>query len=223
MDHNDEGTEFRYFIAWKPVPNVTRWALLVGECVHNLRSALDHAVYECSGPDAPDGCQFPVFRDDSYLSLPERAKRGYLYKVRGIKDDRVRAIIQTAQPWNRKERPELHPLWVLHRLDIQDKHRLLTPVASVPRNLRMNVRAEFFDDANHAVHASGPEWIPFERKAEVLTVRTSQPARKVYVNLDGQYGIGLAVEGLDLGLQSTLNKLSQYTRRLLEEIRDALV
>ena len=46
----------------KPVP--LEWGVLVGDCIHNLRCALDHAVYQvASGTnDQLRWCQFPILR-----------------------------------------------------------------------------------------------------------------------------------------------------------------
>ena len=55
------GTDYSFYVDFDPLPDVVRWALLIGDCVHNLRSALDNMIYECSGPMPPSGCELPIF------------------------------------------------------------------------------------------------------------------------------------------------------------------
>lgn len=216
-------TVFRSYIEFDPIPDIRGWALLVGDTVHNLRSALDHVIYECSGPNPPVGVEWPAIRDMSYMVLPESDRRSYGYKIRGIRHDVVRTIIYRAQPWRRKDAPHLHPLWVLQQLDIQDKHRLLTPVAGVPRDLALKVKVNFFDVGDHSVQAHGPEWVPFDRKTEFLTLETDVPPDTVDMDFSFQFILSLLVSGTVLPLQSTLNKLKDYARGLVEQVRDALI
>ena len=218
---NPDRTEFKIFAGLSTVPDVVRWALLIGDCVHNLRSALDHAVYECSGPTPPFNCEFPIFLDRTALDRPERDKGSYLFKIRGITNENVRSIIEAAQPFSRGDGPE-HPLWVLHQLDIQDKHRLLTPVASVPLNAETEGTVSWPDEGEHQVEMSAPIWIPFSDRMEVLTVRTIQPAEKVQVGATFTYSINLLVEDTPRSVQKTLLGLSTYTQGVVEAIRDAV-
>lgn len=223
-DKNPERTEYRFHVDFDPMPDVIRWALLIGDCVHNLRSALDHAVYASSGPTPPGGCEFPVFLHRRYFDLPENDRRGHLYKIRGVKNDVVRALIERTQPWKNEERPEDHPLWVIHQLDIQDKHRLLTPVASVPRAMDVDVHIEYFQAGTHPPSAlSAPEWVPFEDHAEVLTLETGEPAKRVEMKGAFQFGISIPINDKGWPVIRTLREACRYTRGMVEQIGDALV
>lgn len=223
-DKKSDGTEYSFYVDFDPLPDLVRWALLIGDCVHNLRAALDHMVFECSGPAPPGGCEFPVFLSKRYFDLPENDRRGHLYKVRGVKHDVVRALIERAQPWKDLERPERHPLWVLHQLDIQDKHRLLTPVAVVPRDTNLGIHIDYFDAGDHPlVEVSGPEWVPFKNHAEVVTLHVGEPVKRVKMDLTFTFGVGLLVGESSHPALTTLRKASKYTRGLIEEVRDALI
>ncbi|HZT66044.1 MAG TPA: hypothetical protein VFA11_09680 [Acidimicrobiales bacterium] len=114
-----------------------RWAAIFGDCVHNLRSALDHMIWDLSGGtgNAPPRSEFPIFDDQTkYL---ERGKNGKpvhgsgLAKIEGVKDLDARRVIRNLQPFKASE-PHRHPLWVLHELDRVDKHRALHPVLGWP-------------------------------------------------------------------------------------------
>ncbi len=217
---NSDRTAFTILDHLSTVPDVVRWALLIGDCVHNLRSALDNAVYECSGPAPPVNCEFPIFLDRSALERPENDRRSYRYKIRGITNEDVRSVIEEAQPFTRGDGPD-HPLWVLHQLDIQDKHRLPTPVASVPLSGETKVTVSWSDEEERPVELSAPKWIPFSHRMEVLTVRTIRPAEKVQIAATFKYSIDLLVEDTPRSVQRTLIGISTYTQGLVEAIRDA--
>jgi hypothetical protein len=93
---------------------------ILGDLVHNLRSSLDHAVYELTlrHYGAPvKGSEFPVFDDRG--NFRQYAPR----KIRGLREN-TRSIIEKLQPYNlRKEGTTESVLWWLHQLSIIDKHR----------------------------------------------------------------------------------------------------
>ena len=107
-------------------PPKHRLAALVGDCVHNLRSALDHLVWRLSedfggSNDADTMTQFPIFRTEVG------------YDTRGINQivrvgPGAAAIIRLLQPFH-FDPPILHPLWMIRELDNGDKHRELAVTA----------------------------------------------------------------------------------------------
>lgn len=222
-DNNAERTEFWWYAKWDPPPDRVRWALLLGDGIHNLRSALDHAVYACSGPKPPVRCEFPIFLDKARYFLPVTDENGGLYKIRGIQNDVVRALIEGAQPWQNPERPKYHWFWIVHELDIQDKHRLITPVVMVPREMRGGMQAEFMDGGAGRVHVVIEKRVPLEDHALVMTVHAPKPAKWMEVKASFDLGIGVEVADGSLGITSILRETCKATRGLIEEIRDALV
>lgn len=116
------------------------WSVQIGEIIHNLRSALDHMVYEIAATHAkgnvPAGTEFPIFVDEARFRSTKRG--GGLYKIRGLPRN-AQASIEEIQPFQRKQAPRLHLLWVLQELSNWDKHRLLhiTNVATGARNLSL--------------------------------------------------------------------------------------
>lgn len=100
---------------------VTRWALMIGDCVHNARSALDYIAWRLAGADLRDrNTQWPIF-----ISPEGFRKRGAkrLFKMR----PGARAEIARLQPYNRTN-SQLDPFWILQELDARDKHKLLTTI-----------------------------------------------------------------------------------------------
>ncbi|MGZ4363405.1 MAG: hypothetical protein ACXVFF_14335 [Gaiellaceae bacterium] len=101
------------------------WPLLAGEAVHNLRGALDHAVYALTPPKYRGGCQFPIFSDPCEFQVKGRPM------IRGIPTP-IATLIEAAQPYKRlPPRPALDPLAVLNSFSNRDKHRELSTVVSL--------------------------------------------------------------------------------------------
>ena len=108
------------------------WSVVAGEAVHNLRSALDHAVYALSAPQPDgkplDGTEFPIFVDKPKFESVKRG--GGLYKARGLSVEAL-AVVESVQPFHHGKDPTSHPLWVLQELSNVDKHRLLYATGTV--------------------------------------------------------------------------------------------
>ncbi len=98
------------------------WAVQLGEIVHNLRSSLDHLVYEASATaddgTALHGTAYPVYMNEA------RYNQEAAYRIRGL-NDTTKAFVRSLQPFTNDD-PEIVPyLWLLHELSNTDKHRLL--------------------------------------------------------------------------------------------------
>jgi hypothetical protein len=100
-----------------------RLGVVVGDCVHNLRSALDHMIYEAAnGESLPEGTArrlcFPIALDAPAFAA---IRAGALYGVpRPVQD-----VVEAHQPYNQYTTPDVSPLWSLNRLWNVDKHRLV--------------------------------------------------------------------------------------------------
>ena len=106
------------------------WGLLVGDAVHNLRSALDHMTNDLVAMNnrKAGGARFPVFADEE----------GWTKNIKHIKgvSDAHRDQLRALQPYNGGNRR----LRDLHLLDIEDKHALLIPAITVVAVRRMSAR-----------------------------------------------------------------------------------
>jgi hypothetical protein len=99
-----------------------KWAIVLGDILHNLNSALDHLVCSLARlSDSEDDCtatEFPVFTGRAgFEGKKERALRGVPEEAQGI--------IEELQPFNSGEDPTMHVLEVLRRFYNIDKHRRL--------------------------------------------------------------------------------------------------
>jgi hypothetical protein len=105
------------------------WGVRIGEIVHNLRSALDHVVWELVilstrlPPPKGSKSQFPIF--ETAAGFGDRGVKQFL---RNVRQDAV-ALIKSEQPFSMAEggtgEGEKSPLWHLKVLSDIDKHRTL--------------------------------------------------------------------------------------------------
>ncbi len=110
-----------------------QWQPILGDCLHNYRSALDHLVWEVCRIHSTrnEHRQFPInVSRDQFLSR----YRNHIGVVPPT--GRVATAFEALQPYKRANRPAegpaRHPLWLLHRLDILDKHRQMLEAATNP-------------------------------------------------------------------------------------------
>src|SRR5208283_270059 len=107
-----------------------RYAVLTGEIIHHLRSAFDHVAWQLSSTDfqtnSPRQIQFPVSRTlPKPCGLTRNKISGYCGQIQGISSPSALARIDTLQPYRNGGNAERHPLWLIHDMDLWDKHREL--------------------------------------------------------------------------------------------------
>jgi hypothetical protein len=99
--------------------------LAAGDVIHNLRSSLDHLAYQlvyANGATHSKQTAFPIW--DSAAEYKAQGAR----RVKGMAQDAIDAI-DAIEPYQGGKGAGL---WVLHYLDIADKHHaLLTPLINV--------------------------------------------------------------------------------------------
>lgn len=115
---DDQAGEWVFEYTEVPEPS-DELSLIFGDFVHNLRSALDHLAFqlvkypriEPLGDKAPDDkIQLPIYCKESWYDDA---------RIKGA-DAGARARVKSFQPFRDKS----DPLWLIHSLDIWDKHRL---------------------------------------------------------------------------------------------------
>jgi hypothetical protein len=160
-------------------PPLAKWASLIGEGLHALRSALDHTAYELVRVNRPKAefSEFPVFKDRGAWDC-DHAK-----KLPGV-SPKVLTQVKWLQPYRRRE--EEDPLWAIHRLDILDKHR------------RLNVVTAALEGSSYAIEGGNVEvldWCigPFEDGAVLGRFRIiSEPDAGVRMTTNFDFGVALA-------------------------------
>ena len=101
------------------------YAVAVGEVAYNLRSGLDHLVWQLvlANRGKPDTqTEFPIFRNESDY------QRAAGRKLRGLTDDQLQ-MVEESQPFRDETGIGQH-LWMLHAICNIDKHRHLNVVST---------------------------------------------------------------------------------------------
>ena len=109
---------------------LAEWALLIGDCFHNARTALDHLFWHLVIKQNPGGlpgnastAQFPII--GQWATFNGR---------KNLKDwlgEGAYTVIERLQPYNNPKGKDFSSLMFLHDFDILDKHRLLLPSVTI--------------------------------------------------------------------------------------------
>ena len=122
-------SKIEYRVVELPVVDPMAGAI-VGDIVHNLRSALDHVAWQLvllDGGQPNDETSFPLLEA---LTTRNGKPRRLTIKP-GTRDVRIMAAVEALQPFseaNYGHDPATDALGIIRRLDNIDKHRLLLPV-----------------------------------------------------------------------------------------------
>ena len=148
------------------------WTLIVGDIIHNLRSALDHIVCQLAilnGNDLSccDATFFPVC-----ICKPDfkRADK----KLEHLVSAEALAVIEQLQPYQaaeRGKRPIADVLWTVHKLNIIDKHRT---VLVVGKKFRATDVTYTLDDAAPVSVEVEASWRPLEDGTEIASIDLSK-------------------------------------------------
>lgn len=127
-----------------------RLSILIGDCVFNLRSALDHLAFALARAYTPSmsdkqlaGSEFPIFGPEEMTADTEKRKIGCV-------DPAACAAIKGLQPYNGKDAYLAHPLWQIHQLNRIDKHRTLTICRADPQDRRLCIPHGFSNSRRDA-------------------------------------------------------------------------
>jgi hypothetical protein len=111
-----------------PPPPRLRLAIIAGDVLYGLRSALEHLAWALilqnggEPSDSNPATQFPIF-----LTAP--ANPPLTIRARsGGPGTAAETVLEMLQPYNGGNDPSLHPLWLLRTLSNIDKHRTLNVV-----------------------------------------------------------------------------------------------
>jgi hypothetical protein len=182
-------------------------SLPVGDAIQNMRSALDHLIYELATPSGRRSrrLQFPIFTDEcefKVLSPP---------LIQSITGDE-RTLIERVQPYAATNPPSDDPLTVLRKLSNRDKHRLLVPMiaaVSEPDSWVGSDNAEI----RFTYLARGP--VEHDTKIVAFTATPKDPTEDMKVHpqsgLEIQIG-DTGIVGFALGAVDLLEMLQHHVR-----------
>jgi len=126
-----------YTVDFLRQPDYVGWGIRLGELAHSLRSSLDNATFNISSVGT-NRIEFPIF-DDEQKYTKEVGK-----KLNGISEPTILQYIKNKQPFNRPD-PTSDPLWLLHRINNIDKHRLPNIILFHPTSIELSFSATFRD------------------------------------------------------------------------------
>jgi hypothetical protein len=110
---------FRWHVAAQPP--LEELALIFGDILSNLRSALDYLVWQLvltGGRKPGRQTAFPVVKREKDWAVQGGAA------LKGVPEEWAQ-VIESMQPFQRLERPDLHPLAILEHVNNLSKHRFL--------------------------------------------------------------------------------------------------
>jgi hypothetical protein len=131
-DDSAEGTVFQLWIKEEPPP---RLSVILGDCVHNLRSFLDHIAWQLvlANDETPDEkTSFPIW------DRPPRDGTFRPPSCRGMSNDAL-ALVERMQPYHEQDRAPEHVLSFIRELSNTDKHRTLNLTAASLKGIRVRL------------------------------------------------------------------------------------
>lgn len=196
-------------------------SFLVGECAHNMRSALDNLVYalarlQDNPPRHPQKLCFPICTDIARFG---DAKKTLTSMIRS--DDL--AIIEHLQPCQRVSQPgggvEVDPLYVLSAINNFDKHRIPISVnVHIPES--NHVALTFFGSDELAKLNEPPDFNMFCGGAKVGTVLMSGRFKTPVVSMSGviqlKAELVLDVNGMPYGLVGLMTNAHIYVSSVMK-------
>jgi hypothetical protein len=125
----------------KPFPDAI--PILIGECVHHLRSSLDHLMWILAKPlkGKETDVQFPLVSSKKKFAGTKRNMPGVPRGVRGA--------VESVQPYHRRKLPQTRFLGNLQAINNWDKHRI--PLLSVAAFETARMRIEIVDGVGELV------------------------------------------------------------------------
>ena len=175
-------TDFRaQFRFDPPIPDTL--PMIIGDAVHNLRSALDHLACALAELEIPtdsetghSGIEFPIYISEGKFDRSGAAK---IKKLATAAQDEIKSL----QPYNAGDDARFQLLWALHQLDIIDKHRRISVMGgrySLPATFRPQARQ------GNEVIFEGRIYIPFN-DGDIIHILNVDPEFKP--DIDGTIAI----------------------------------
>jgi len=217
----------RIYVRLHKAPDVKRWGLLLGDAVHNMRSALDHLVYagaiRVTGQNPPPDerkLQFVIVDAPGDWSSTQQQRH-----MRPLTDE-MRTFIEGVQPYKSSDQNDpdgyqLHLLRWVRELDDSDKHRAIRPVFIAPGAFQGYVRTTTPGTVTFHMPLT-----PIEDEATLMNI-SGEAITEVERNMAAVLGIGISVipehperprlihEAFDLMFNCVAGVAQQFRERFL--------
>jgi len=145
-DSNNE-IRGRFHITQQPNPMI---AIMLGDFIHNLRSALDYVVVACVPKKRRYNASFPIIfenifakdKSGNFVVNDSNRRESFNSDIDGIYP-KAKAIIISMQPYNaslfgQKIDPNVITLGIINRLENADKHRQLITIGCGGKNCTLS-------------------------------------------------------------------------------------
>lgn len=176
-EENDHVPTFDYdpsqnrleFMLHKVKPDDINWSLIIGDVVHNLRSALDHLIFQLA---LLNGHPVEKCRKSAFLvCIDEASYKESSRRIQGLVSPTALAMIQVLQPYKAAAEtgkdPRKSNLWIISQLDIIDKHRTLVIAA---KNFRASSISYAVNEEEPMIIEAVDTWKPLVDGAKIATI-----------------------------------------------------
>jgi hypothetical protein len=223
---DDPNTGDRTYHITDAIPIPASAPLIIGDAIHNLRSALDHLAYrlmivgqKSSGPFRR--VYFPIAENGEKYEVDSPGK------MEGMREDAKKAINEI-QPYGGGS-GEI--LWHLHSLDVIDKHRLLIALGScnvrysmTPYSIAMLTQEFLGMDEDDLTPAQGARAFLRPSSSPKFPLKTNDvlatiPKAEVHENMHFPFEIAFGEQEVVAG-DSVIEVLAQMKQRVDQIIRD---
>ena len=224
MEYLDDRRGFKIIITEFEAPKaVDDWTVLLGEYVHNIRSALDNLAFalariENDPPKDPGKIAFPIFLEKSKFENNGRDKLSQL-------PEKAAKLIGMLQPFTRDGSaqhgtPESDALLLINNLSNSDKHRKPSIIFMAPTKLVHNFLVVFRSDQD-AID-SEPHHIKIspgslEHGKVLIEYTTNSPVEKVVGSLVGTAVVLLETPNGPLELIQLCKGMHYYTSLVVSQ------
>lgn len=205
------------------------WRRMVGDIAHNLRSALDHLVYElsaeCGGDPERARTAFPISDDRcNYWEL--RGKKQISYRdqcLTGVAEDQ-KVKIDNIQPYHRKD-PTVNHLSRLNHLSNRDKHRTAHPAYSMFETPGQIISTEDGEAMSHVEIRFRTDSRDFRVQAKIEG-EPPRPGRSIEMSvyrkpeMDRRMGVTIAFGDRRITLDD-LREMIRYVKSVLDWFKPA--
>lgn len=186
----DDRLSYRVYLRLDTPPPLVEWATITGDCLHNLRSALDAAVWDLAhgnggAPTNPRALQFPFA--ESPEDWLDRSRR----MLAGLSTE-VLQRIENVQPYNHTTgNGRISALSLLNTLSIDDKHRAGVAATINPTEASRRGQIQFESDAAAARHR--PENARMQLEMRDGAILHEETTIDPIVNVRGEFNARLVI------------------------------
>jgi hypothetical protein len=193
-----------------------RFGVIFGDCLHNLRSCLDHVIWQVTlldGGTPDDQTQYPI-ASHSEAQFNRMAGR----RIPGL-TAKHRAMVKKTQPYHRVDKASAHPLAMLAALSNADKHQVVHAAYNIANYDASATLDRLLESAQHEGPSPVEGWWLATRGSRlehgtpwfrIVWRREEKPPREVKVtgNLTSEIAFG------DIGMPaSEFSKIAERSAR----------